>query len=106
MVNVHTLCHYTMLCYALQRAVPELSFLAKPRQFSGHDDQMVLVDKLDTPTTHWASIAWAQPRAAYDYDYNHDHGPDSHSPDSHGLSSHNPDLMPHSFIHVGYSSTT
>ena len=52
MVNVHTLCHYTMLCYALQRAVPELSFLAKPRQFSGHDDQMVLVDKLDTPTTH------------------------------------------------------
>ena len=51
MVNVHTSCHYAMLCYAmlcnaLQGAVPELSFLAKPRQPNGHDDQMVLVDPL------------------------------------------------------------
>ena len=48
---------YTMLCNALQGAVPELSFLAKPWQPNGHDDQMILVDpikgdKSDTPITH------------------------------------------------------
>ena len=48
---------YAMQCNALQGAVPELSFLAKPHQPSGHDDQMILVDPLegdksDTPTTH------------------------------------------------------
>ena len=46
-----------MLCNALQGAVPELNFLAKPHQPNEHDDQMVLVDPLegdksDTPTTH------------------------------------------------------
>ena len=64
MVNVHTSFHYAMLFYALQGAVPELSFLAKPCQPNGQYDQMVLVDPLegdksDIPTTHpWASMAW------------------------------------------------
>ena len=38
---------YAMLCNALQGAVPELSFLAKPHQPNGHNDQMVLVDPLE-----------------------------------------------------------
>ena len=59
MVNMHSSCHYAMLCYAMlcKGAVPALSFLAKPHQPNGHDNQMVLVDSLegnksDTPTTH------------------------------------------------------
>ena len=57
MVNVHTLCHYAMLCYALQGAVLELNFLAKPCQPNRCDDQIAMVDlfegdKPNTPTTH------------------------------------------------------
>ena len=103
---------YAMLCYAmlymlcLQGAVPELSFLAKPCQPNGHDDQMVLVDplegdKLDTPTTHGHPWHGLDHEPAHNHDHNHDHGPDSHS-----LSSHDPDLGPRHFMHVGYSSTT
>ena len=49
--------YYAILYNALQGAVPELSFLAKPRQPNGHNNQIVLVDlfegdKLDAPTTH------------------------------------------------------
>ena len=36
-----------MLCDALQGAVPELSFFAKPHYPNGYDDQMFLVDPLD-----------------------------------------------------------
>ena len=75
MVNTYTSCHcamlcYAMLCYALQGAAPELSFLAKPCQPTGHDEQMVLVDPLEvnksnTPTTHghpWHGLKhWACP---------------------------------------------
>ena len=48
---------YAILCYALQGAVLELSFLAKLCQPNGHYEQMVLVDplegdKLDIPTSH------------------------------------------------------
>ena len=62
MENVHTLCHYAMLCYALQGAVPKLSFLAKTCWPNGNDDQMALVDPLEgyktyTPYYSWASIA-------------------------------------------------
>ena len=46
-----------MLCYDLQEAVPQLSFLAKLHQPNGHDDHMDLVDPFEgygsaTPTTH------------------------------------------------------
>ena len=103
MVNVHTSCHYAMLCYALQGAVPELSFLAKPHQPNGHDDQMVLVDPLegdksDTPTTHGHPWHGLDHGPAHNHDHNHDHGPDSHS-----LSNHDPDLGPQHFMHLGYS---
>ena len=106
MVNVHTSCHYAMICYALQGAVPELSFLAKPHLPNGHDDQIVLVDpleedKLDTPTTHGHPWHGLDHGPAHDHEHNHYHVPDSHC-----LSSHEPDLGPWYFMQVGYSSTT
>ena len=57
MVSVHTSCHYAILCYALQEAVPELSFLAKHYNPNGNDNQIALVGPLeghesDTPTIH------------------------------------------------------
>ena len=97
---------YTMLSCALQGAVPQLSFLAKPHQPNGYNNQMVLVDllegdKSDTPTTHGCSQHRLNYGPAHDYDHNHDYGPDIHN-----LSSHDPDLRPQNFMHVGYSSTT
>ena len=52
MVNVHTSCHYAMLCYAmlcyvLQGTVLKLSFLAKPHQPNGYNDQVICVDSLE-----------------------------------------------------------
>ena len=44
MVSLHTLYCYAMLCYILQGAVPELSFLNKPHQTNGYADQIALVD--------------------------------------------------------------
>ena len=38
---------YDMQCYALQGALPKLSFLSKLCQPNGHNDQMVLVDPLE-----------------------------------------------------------
>ena len=51
MVSMHTtscrypmLCYamlwYDMICYVLQEAVPELSFLAKPCQPNGYENQL------------------------------------------------------------------
>ena len=95
-----------MQCYALQEAVPELSFFAKPHQSNGHDKQMVLVDPLegdksDNPITYghpWHGLNY---RLAHDNDHYHDHGSDSH-----GLGNHNPDLGPWHLMHVAYSSFT
>ena len=106
MVNVHTLCHYAMLYNALQGAVSRLSFLAKPHQPNGYDDQMVLVeplegDKSDTPTTYGHPWHGLYHRPAHNQDHNHDHGPNSH-----GLSCYDPDLGPCHFLHMGYSSIT
>ena len=97
--------YYAIQCYALEGAIPELSFLAKPHQPNGHDNQMVLVaplegNKSDTPTTHRHPWHLLNYRCAHNYDQNHDNGHDSH-----GLSSHEPDLGPRHFMHVGYSST-
>ena len=85
---------YAMLCYALQGAVPKLSFLAKPCQPNGHDDQIILADplvgdKLDTPTTH--GHLWHGPNhePAHNYNYSHDHSLNNHS-----LSSRDTDLRP------------
>ena len=83
-----------MLCYALQRAAIELTFLAKPCQPNGHDDQMVLVDplegdELDTPTMYGHPLHGVYHRPAHDHDHNYNHGPDSH-----GLSNHNLTLGP------------
>ena len=52
-----TLLFYTILYYAIQGSVLELSILAKPHQPNGYDNQIALVDppegyKSDAPTTH------------------------------------------------------
>ena len=97
---------YAMLCYALQGAVPELSFIAKPYQPNRHDDKIVLVDplegeELDTPTTY------EHPRHGHNHEPAHDHyHSHNYSPDRHVLSNHNPDLGPQHFMNVGYSSAT
>ena len=53
---------YAMLCNVLQGAVPELSFLAKPHQPNGHDDQISwlipLWRQVGYPYYSWASMAW------------------------------------------------
>ena len=90
-----------MLCYALQAAIPELLFLAKPRQPNGHDDQMVLVDPLegdksDTPTTHGHPWYGLNHGPAHNHKHNYNHGPDSHS-----LSNHDPDLRAAAFYVCG-----
>ena len=101
MVNMHTSCHYAVLCYALKRAVSELSFLAKPCLPNVHDDQMILVaplkgDKLDTPTIHVHPLHGLDQGPAHDHGHNY-----NHSPDSHGLGCHDPDFRPQHFMHVG-----
>ena len=95
---------YAMQCCALQRAVPEPSFLAKPHQPNVYDNQMVPVDtlegyKLDTPTTHGYLRHGLDHWPAHNHDCNHNHGLDSH-----GLSNHDPDLWPQHFMRVGCSS--
>ena len=97
-VNVHSSCHYAMLCFALQGAVSELSFMAKPCQPNGYDNQMVLIDpfegdKSDTPTIYGHPWHGHNHGPAHDHDYNHNHSHESHS-----LSSHNPDLRPRHFM--------
>ena len=97
---------YAMQCYALQGAVPELSFLAKLYQPYGHDDQMVWVDSFEgdksyNPTNHGHPWHGLDHGPAYYYDHNHNHGPDSH-----GLSNHDLNLGPWHFMHMGYSSIT
>ena len=94
------------LCYALQGVVTELSFLAKPYQLNGCNDQMVLVDSLegdksDTPTTHGDPWHGLNHGPAHDHDYDHDHGHDSR-----GLSIHDSDLGPRHLMHSGYFNTT
>ena len=90
-----------MLCYTLQRAVAELSFLANPHQPNGYDNKIALVDPLkgyksDTPATH--RHPWHGP--GYGPTHHHDHNHD-HSPDSHSLSSHGTDLGPSAFYTFG-----
>ena len=91
---------YAMLCNALKGAVPELSFLAKPYQPNGHDDQME-GDKLDTPTTHGHPWHGLNHRPAHNHDHDYDY-----TPNSYGLSSHDLDLRPRHFMHVDCFSTT
>ena len=52
---------YAMLCYALQGAVLELSFLVKPYQPNRYDNQMALVDPLGMQIEYysWAFMEYA-----------------------------------------------
>ena len=69
-----------MLCNALQGAVPELSFLAKPCQPNGHDDQMILVDPLRETSRIPLLLMGihgmgSDHEPAHNYDHNYNHGP-------------------------------
>ena len=80
MVDLHISCHYVMLCYALQRALPELSLLAKHCQPNGCNDQIALVYpfegyKSDIPTTYMHLLHGLNHGPAHAYDHNQDHGP-------------------------------
>ena len=95
-----------MLCYASQRTVLKLSFLAKPHHPNGYNNWVALINPLeeyglDTHTIH--RHPWHEPDhgPAYDHDHNHNHGLKRYS-----LSSHNPDLLPWHFMHLVYSRTT
>ena len=97
---------YVMLCFALQTAVSDLSFLAKPHQANEHDDQIALVDpheayKSDTPTTH--RHPWHGPNHGPAHDHNHNYGLGH---DNHDFSSPDPNLGPQHFMHLNYCSTT
>ena len=96
MVNMRTLCYYTiLLCYAMLYKEQFLNSVFWLSLISPMD-MMVLVGpleghKLDTPTTHGLNHGPA-------YSYNHNY---NHSPDSHSLSNHDPDLRAPAFNACG-----